>query len=235
MNDRGEASFDLVYSPSLTTTWRPLSSPFLLALNVIPIRWVPPLRLGCCLRPIVMTWVTLTPHQASRWQFTYSWSSACHLESIRAKSALLGPIRTNLIFLRPDWPVWTNLGFLRPDVQSEQILTFWVNACCNPNIFGEIFENLSVYKAQFFGNFHLALPPIVRGPAVKHSEVKNPEASTRLPFLEKVLVQGVFRIGGRRHWNIEMSKLSMLSTIFQSCYLLQKTSFPPQTYSLITV
>jgi hypothetical protein len=55
-------------------------------------------------------------------------------------------------------------AFLRPDAQSEQILTCWVNACCNPNIFGEIFENLSVHKAQIFGKFHLALPPIVRGP-----------------------------------------------------------------------
>jgi hypothetical protein len=45
-----------------------LSSPLLLALIVIPRRWVPSPRFGCCLRPIVTTWVTLTPRQASRWQ-----------------------------------------------------------------------------------------------------------------------------------------------------------------------
>ena len=55
-------------------------------------------------------------------------------------------------------------GFLRPDGQSEQKLTIWANACCNPNILGEIFEFLSVHISQIFRNFHLALPPIFRGP-----------------------------------------------------------------------
>jgi hypothetical protein len=83
MNDRGEASFDLVYSPSLTTTWRPLSSPLLFALNVIPIRWVPPLRLGCCLRPIVTTWVQLTPRQASRWhEVLFLWCKWIYLVTL---------------------------------------------------------------------------------------------------------------------------------------------------------
>ena len=54
--------------------------------------------------------------------------------------------------------------FLRPDGQSEQILTFLVYACCNPNIFGEIFEILSVHKTEIFGNFHLASSPIIGGP-----------------------------------------------------------------------
>ena len=55
--------------------------------------------------------------------------------------------------------------FLRPDGQFEQILTFLVYACCNPNIFGEIFEILSVHKTEIFGNFHLASSPIIGGPA----------------------------------------------------------------------
>ena len=55
-------------------------------------------------------------------------------------------------------------GFLRPDGQSEQKLTIWANACCNPNILGEIFEFLSVHISQIFRNFHLALPAIFRGP-----------------------------------------------------------------------
>jgi hypothetical protein len=54
--------------------------------------------------------------------------------------------------------------FLRPDGQSEQILTFLVYACCNLNIFGEIFEILSVHKTEIFGNFHLASSPIIGGP-----------------------------------------------------------------------
>ena len=81
-------------------------------------------------------------------------------------------------FLRPDEPVRTKLTvfrrlmapseqiwvFLRPDGQSEQILTFLANAYYNPNILGENFEILSVHLRQVFGNFHLALPPIFRGP-----------------------------------------------------------------------
>jgi hypothetical protein len=62
MNNSGEASFDLVYSPSLTTSRIPLKltnshPPSSWGLNIIPICWVPLLRLGCCLRPIMMTWV----------------------------------------------------------------------------------------------------------------------------------------------------------------------------------
>ena len=57
-------------------------------------------------------------------------------------------------------------GILRPDGQSEQNLTFWANACCSPNILGEIFEFLSVHLSRIFRNFHLALPPIFRGPMV---------------------------------------------------------------------
>jgi hypothetical protein len=53
---------------------------------------------------------------------------------------------------------------LRPDGQSEQILTFLVYACCNPNIFGKNFEILSVHKTEIFGNFHLASSPIIGGP-----------------------------------------------------------------------
>src|SRR6266481_1751828 len=78
------------------------------------------------------------------------------------------------------WPVRTKIGcfrglmalseqiwvFLRPDGQSEQILTLEAHACCSLNIFGEIFEILSVHKSQIFGNFHQALLPIFRGPAV---------------------------------------------------------------------
>ena len=54
--------------------------------------------------------------------------------------------------------------FLRPDRQSELILTFLVYACCNLNIFGEIFEILPVNKTEIFRNFHLASSPIFRGP-----------------------------------------------------------------------
>ena len=39
------------------------------AIHVIPICWVPLLRLGRCLRPIVTTWVSLTSRQASCWHF----------------------------------------------------------------------------------------------------------------------------------------------------------------------
>jgi len=65
----GEASFDLSILLALQLLEHLLSSPLLSTLNVIPIHWVPLLRLGCCLRPIVTTWVSLTPHQASRWQY----------------------------------------------------------------------------------------------------------------------------------------------------------------------
>ena len=58
--------------------------------------------------------------------------------------------------------------FLRPDGPSEQSLAFSVHACCDPNIFGEIFEILSVHNAQIFGNFHLASPPIIGGPVLPH-------------------------------------------------------------------
>jgi len=54
--------------------------------------------------------------------------------------------------------------FWRPDGPSEQNLTVSVQACCDPNILGEIFEILSVHNTQIFENFHLALPPIIRGP-----------------------------------------------------------------------
>ena len=37
-----------------------------------------------------------------------------------------------------------------------------MQACCDPNILGEFFENLSVHNTQIFENFHLALPPIIR-------------------------------------------------------------------------
>ena len=52
-----------------------------------------------------------------------------------------------------------------PDGQSEQILVFLMYACSNLNIFGEILEILSIHKTQIFRNFHLALPPIIRGPS----------------------------------------------------------------------
>jgi hypothetical protein len=51
-----------------------------------------------------------------------------------------------------------------PDGPSKKILVFSTHACSILNIFGEIFEILSVHKTQIFGNFHLALPPIIRGP-----------------------------------------------------------------------
>jgi hypothetical protein len=56
--------------------------------------------------------------------------------------------------------------FLRSDGQSKQISTFLVYACCNLNIFGKIFEILSIHKTEIFGNFHLASSPIIRGPLV---------------------------------------------------------------------
>ena len=69
--------------------------------------------------------------------------------------------------MRPEWPVQTKFGFFWwPDGQSKQILTFGTHACCNPNIFWEIFEISSVHKSQIFENFHLALPPIFRGPTI---------------------------------------------------------------------
>ena len=51
-----------------------------------------------------------------------------------------------------------------PDGQSKQILVFTMHAWSNLNIFGEIFESLSVHKTGIFGNFHLASPPIIGGP-----------------------------------------------------------------------
>jgi hypothetical protein len=39
-----------------------------------------------------------------------------------------------------------------------------MHACSNLNIFGEIFDILSVHKTQIFKNFHLALPTIIGGP-----------------------------------------------------------------------
>ena len=69
MNNSGEASFDLVYSPSLTTTWIPLKLTTLICPQHNPYTLSSLLRLGCCLRHIVMIWVPLTPHQASHWHY----------------------------------------------------------------------------------------------------------------------------------------------------------------------
>ena len=65
----------------------------------------------------------------------------------------------------PDWTVRANFGFFWwPDGPSEQILAFSVHVCCDPNIQIEVLENLSIHNTQIFGNFHLALSPIIRGP-----------------------------------------------------------------------
>jgi hypothetical protein len=76
---------------------------------------------------------------------------------------------------------------LRPDGQSEQILTFSVYACCNPNIFGEIFEILSVHKTEIFGNFHLASSPIIGGPddVGTGTGTSNEQAKTKIFFNSK--------------------------------------------------
>ena len=67
-----------------------------------------------------------------------------------------------------------NWGILRPDEQSEQKLTFWANACCSPNILGGNFEILSIHISQIFRNFHLASPPIFRGPETRPSAAAAP-------------------------------------------------------------
>ena len=88
------------------------------------------------------------------------------------------------------WPVRTKIGYSRASKkpkfvrtgqahgQSEQILTLGAHACCNPNIFGEIFEILSVHKSQIFGNFHQALPPIFRGPRNRSAAMSISHQST---------------------------------------------------------
>ena len=72
--------------------------------------------------------------------------------------------------LTQKWQFWSQSEqiwhFGGPDGQSEQILVFSTHAWSNPNIFGEIFEILSVHKTGIFGNFHLASPPIIGGPVL---------------------------------------------------------------------
>src|SRR6267154_1294553 len=51
---------------------------------------------------------------------------------------------------------------IRP--QKTPNLTFLADACCNPNIWDENFEILSIHISWTFGNFHLASSPIFRGP-----------------------------------------------------------------------
>ena len=119
-----------------------------------------------------------------RLQFcTYSLPSVHHLSDLEAKLLILRLIWPKLEFLEA-WLANPNkfglfsglIGqskqiwlFLRPDELSEQKLTFQANACCSPNIWGEIFEFLSIHMGQIFRNFHLALSPIFGGPVLPSS------------------------------------------------------------------
>ena len=90
---------------------------------------------------------------------------ALQIGHLRANLPFLRPIRTKLPFFRGLISQSEQISiFWRPDGPSKQNLTSSVQACCDPNILGEIFEILSIHNTQIFENFHLALPPIIRGP-----------------------------------------------------------------------